>query len=276
VKILGFNRVELVVREDEIEAAVRQFNDLLGLRLPPPHRIEGHPVLSATDFDGHIELVAPVNGEGNFGARLAEHGPGQIGPLVWEIDDDIDAARGWLREQGFAIRFEYDSSAGSAEERATGVYQLVLDPSQWFGFNVTLMKRSAANLRPAPIVDAENAFFWEGAADGRLLIQACADCGELRHPPAPLCPRCHSARHEVRAMSGRGRVRSYINVHHPPNPWFELPIAVATIDLDEGVRVMSNVCDVPPEDVRIGMEVEVFFAPTEDGFGVPLFRPVVS
>jgi catechol 2,3-dioxygenase-like lactoylglutathione lyase family enzyme len=140
VEILGFNRVELIVDEDEIEEAVRQFNDLLGLHLPKPHAIEGQPVLSATDFDGHVEFVAPIDGAGGFGAALARHGRGQIGPLVWEVAD-IDAARSWVLERGFRIRFEYDSSRGNASERSTGVYQLVLDPKEWFGFNVTLMQR---------------------------------------------------------------------------------------------------------------------------------------
>jgi hypothetical protein len=144
LEILGFNRVELIVREDEIEGAVEQFNELLGLRLPRPHSIEGNPVLSATDFDGHIEFVAPIAGAGGFGAKLAEHGAGQIGPLVWEIAD-VDAARAWLTERGFRIIFEYDSSKGTAAERASHVFQLVLDPEQWFGFSVTLMQRT----RPA-------------------------------------------------------------------------------------------------------------------------------
>jgi hypothetical protein len=141
VEIRGFNRVELIVREDQIDDAVAQFNDLLGLDLPRPHAIEGRPVLSATDFDGHIEFVAPVGGQGPFGAKLAEKGAGQIGPLVWEIDD-VDAARAWLAERGFRITFEYDSAQGNESERATGVYQLVLDPAQWFGFTVTLMRRA--------------------------------------------------------------------------------------------------------------------------------------
>src|SRR5207248_11133834 len=79
MRILGFNRVELIVGEDEIDRAIAQFNEVLGLRLPKPHTIEGRPMLSATDFDGSIEFVAPVGGEGNFGAKLAL-GPGQLGP----------------------------------------------------------------------------------------------------------------------------------------------------------------------------------------------------
>jgi len=140
MEILGFNRVELIVPEDQIHQAVQQFNELLGTHLPAPHAIQGQPVLSATDFDGGIELVAPIDGGGSFGAKLSSRGRGQIGPLVWEIGD-VGAARQWLAERGLRITYEYDSSKGSPAEAATGVYQLVLDPDQWFGFTVTLMQR---------------------------------------------------------------------------------------------------------------------------------------
>lgn len=140
MKVRGFNRVELIVREDQIEDAVEQFNELLGTHLPKPHPIEGVPVLSSTDFDGSIEFVSPVEGAGPFAAPLAEKGAGQIGPLVWEIED-VEAARAWLEERGFRITFEYDSTKGNASEAAMAVHQLVLDPDQWFGFLVTLMQR---------------------------------------------------------------------------------------------------------------------------------------
>ena len=131
-------------------------------------------------------------------------------------------------------------------------------------------------LRPSPLVNADNAFFWEGAARGELLIQACGVCGDLCHPPSPLCPRCHSPQRVYKKMSGRGRVASYMLVHHPPNPYFEMPIAVAVVELEEGPSVTSNICDVPLADIDLGMEVEVFFAPTEGDLAVPLFRPVVK
>ncbi len=143
MRVSGFNRVELIVREDQINDAVQQFNDLLGTNLPKPHPIEGVPVLSSTDFDGSIEFVSPVNGEGPFAAPLAEHGAGQIGPLVWEIED-VESARAWLLERGFRITYEYKSTEGNAAEAAMAVHQLVLDPDQWFGFLVTLMKREKA------------------------------------------------------------------------------------------------------------------------------------
>jgi hypothetical protein len=142
MRIKGFSRVEIIVREDEIEQAVKQFNDAFGLNLPKPHAIAEAPVLSATDFDGSLEIVAPVGGQGSFAAKL-ERGPGQIGPLVWEVED-VDECRTWLADKGYRITYEYDSRQGNDSERQAGVYQLVLDPGQWFGFNVTLMKRFSA------------------------------------------------------------------------------------------------------------------------------------
>ena len=66
MRILGFNRVELIVREDEIDAAVKKFNELLGTHLPEPFVVPGQTVKSATDFDGFVEFVSGVNGEGPF------------------------------------------------------------------------------------------------------------------------------------------------------------------------------------------------------------------
>jgi len=130
-----------------------------------------------------------------------------------------------------------------------------------------------ARLRPAPVLTAENEFFWRGAAEGKLLCHQCASCGKLQHPPTPLCPSCHATEWNLVELSGRGTVASFIIIHHPPNPWFELPMVAGTIDLDEGVQVISNICDIDPHDVRLGMPVDVFFAATEDDLAVPLFRP---
>lgn len=136
MKVTGFNRVELVVPEDEIERAVAQFNEVLGLKLPRPIPIQGHPVLSATDLEGSIELVAAVDGEGPFAGRER----GAIGPLVFEIEDFAEA-KAWLLANDYRIFFEYDSTQGNEQEARLAIRQLVLDPEQWFGFHVTLMER---------------------------------------------------------------------------------------------------------------------------------------
>jgi hypothetical protein len=131
-----------------------------------------------------------------------------------------------------------------------------------------------AYTRPAPLLDADNAFYWRAAAHGELRVQSCGQCGALAHPPVPLCPVCHSAERQSRQVSGLGHVASFMIVHHPPNPWFEMPIGVVSIELEEGPQVTSNIVEVPLDEVDIGMEVEVLFAGTDDPeVGVPLFRP---
>jgi uncharacterized protein len=128
--------------------------------------------------------------------------------------------------------------------------------------------------RPSPVLDADNAFYWRAAARGELRIQSCGECGALCHPPAPLCPACHSSERQSRQMSGLGRVTSFMIVHHPPNPWFDMPIAVVSVELEEGPQVTSNIVEVELPKVDLGMEVDVLFASTDDPeVGVPLFRP---
>lgn len=130
--------------------------------------------------------------------------------------------------------------------------------------------------RPAPILTEDNALFWDAAAQGRLVAQKCARCGALRHPPRPMCPHCRSLELEVCELSGRGTLYSYALLHHPQHPAFEYPVLAALVDLDEGIRVVSNLTDVAPDQIRIGMRLEVHFAPTAGGGAAPVFRPLGS
>ncbi len=127
--------------------------------------------------------------------------------------------------------------------------------------------------RPRPAVSADTAFFWEGAQRGELLIQRCANCGTLRHPARPMCGACGSLDWEAVRSSGRGEVYSYVVHHHPPVPGFAVPFVVALIELEEGTRIVSNLEGVAPEDVAIGLPVEVFFETIDDDLTLPLFRP---
>ncbi|MCU1452275.1 MAG: hypothetical protein JWN46_421 [Acidimicrobiales bacterium] len=127
--------------------------------------------------------------------------------------------------------------------------------------------------RPAPVVTEDSAVFWDAARAGRLVAQRCRSCGRLHHPPRPMCPACHSIELEAHELSGNGTVYSYALLHYPQNPAFTYPVVAALVDLDEGVRMLSNLVGVEPERVAIGMEVEVTFEPTKDDGVVPLFRP---
>ena len=131
-------------------------------------------------------------------------------------------------------------------------------------------------MRPAPIVTEDSAVFWDAAADGRLVAQRCASCGRLRHPPRPMCPHCRSLATEVVELAGTGTVYSFAILHHPQNPAFEYPVLAALVDLDEGIRLVSNLTDVRKDEIRIGLRVEAHFVPTADGAQVPVFRPLAA
>lgn len=120
--------------------------------------------------------------------------------------------------------------------------------------------------RLAPAITGDTEFFWNGLRDSKLLIQRCGGCGKLRHPPRPMCPHCRSLQWEAIESSGRGTVYSYVMPHEPKFPFFEYPYVVVLVELEEGVRLVSNLTGIDPADVRPGMPVEVYYQ-TFDGAG---------
>jgi uncharacterized OB-fold protein len=88
-----------------------------------------------------------------------------------------------------------------------------------------------------------------------------------------MCPACHSLEHEWVELAGTGTVYSYALLHHPQHPAFDYPVPAVLVDLDEGIRMVSNLVGLDPADIRIGMAVEVRFVPTEDDLAVPVFQP---
>lgn len=129
-------------------------------------------------------------------------------------------------------------------------------------------------LRPRPSINRDNAFWFEGARNEQLLIQRCAGCGELRHPPGPACPSCGSFDWDTLEASGRGTVYSYTVNHHPQVPAFDYPLVVGLIELEEGVRLVANVIGIEPDDVEIGIPVQVEFTVFDDELTLPQFRPL--
>ena len=131
--------------------------------------------------------------------------------------------------------------------------------------------------RPMPGVSDDTKFFWEGARAGKLLIQRCKGCGELRHPPGPVCPSCHSFEWDTVEASGRGTVYSFVVMHYPEVPPFDHPNPIVLVELEEGTRLISQMVGVQPADVRIGQAVQVEFNSFNDGeLVLPQFRLVAT
>ena len=128
---------------------------------------------------------------------------------------------------------------------------------------------------PRPAMDWESRPFWEGCGRHELWLQRCGACGALRARPVALCPDCLSDAVEWVRASGRGTLHTYTITHQNHAPGFReaLPYVLGYVDLEEGVRLLTNVVECPPEKIRIGMPLVVDFADVEGGVAVPRFRP---
>jgi uncharacterized protein len=105
-----------------------------------------------------------------------------------------------------------------------------------------------------------------------LLIRQCTQCRHLHHPPGPMCPVCHSYEWSALQASGRGTIHSFVIVHQPQLPGFTYPLPVALVELEEGVRVVSNLTGIAADRVRIGLPVEIEFTEVEPGYGLYAFH----
>jgi uncharacterized OB-fold protein len=130
--------------------------------------------------------------------------------------------------------------------------------------------------RLAPSTSPDTQFFWDGLRDRRLLVQRCDGCGTLRHPPRPMCPRCHSLAWTATESTGRGTVLSAVVMRHPQYPWSATDPVVVLVELEEGWRLVSNLVGVESADDVIGVAVEVQYEDFDGDLTLPLFRVVGS
>ncbi|WP_331510725.1 Zn-ribbon domain-containing OB-fold protein [Mycobacterium sp.] len=127
--------------------------------------------------------------------------------------------------------------------------------------------------RPAPVVTDDNEGFWIAASQRRFVAQRCNGCSQLHHPPRPMCPHCRSLDHEWVELSGRGTLYSYALLHYPQHPAFTYPLAAAVVELEEGLRFVTNVVNIDPNDLAIGMALAVTFVEIDDEMALPVFEP---
>lgn len=124
-----------------------------------------------------------------------------------------------------------------------------------------------------PVINRDNAYFFEGTAAKELRIQRCNSCGTLRHPPGPACRSCDAYDRGYVVASGEGTVFSYTVMYAPQVPGKELPLVLALLDLDEGVRMVAEVTGVPPEEgLTIGERLVVDWNVIDEELTLPIWR----
>lgn len=129
---------------------------------------------------------------------------------------------------------------------------------------------------PMPAPTPETRAFWAHCRSRRLMFQACEACGHAVHPPVPRCPACGDLGRTWRAAPAEARVFSYTIVHHPADDTVAgaVPYNVVLVEFPglDGVRLVSNVVDATPDEVDVGMALELVWEPGPGGQWLPRFR----
>lgn len=126
-----------------------------------------------------------------------------------------------------------------------------------------------------PTIEGESRPFWDALKAGQLMIGTCADCGKVHYYPRPFCPHCWSEAVSLTPASGKGTLYTYSVVHMNDLPPFRewLPYVAAVVDLEEGVRLTTNIVGCDPADLKVGMAVEVEFTEVTPEITKAVFRP---
>jgi uncharacterized OB-fold protein len=128
----------------------------------------------------------------------------------------------------------------------------------------------------APPPDDVSAPWWAATEERTLLVQECAECGSVQHPPRALCVSCGCLdRLGWRTASGRARVDSWTVVHRSPRPDAELPYVIARVRLAEGPVLLTRLVKGDPEAWGIGDDVVLDWHPLTDGRALPVFGPLL-
>lgn len=127
--------------------------------------------------------------------------------------------------------------------------------------------------RPEPVTDGDSARFWQSVDAHAMELQSCSSCGRWIFYPRVLCPHCHSEDLIWGPVSGRATIYSFTVSRRPAGADFveDVPYVVALVDLEEGVRMMSNIETEAIGDVRIGSEVSVRYRTSSNGVTLPIF-----
>lgn len=226
---------------------------------------EGMAVLSLFDAAGYTGVVA-TNVRQEYGRYLRLGDVVTSTPIVADVSDEKRTGLGI----GHFVTLEFTFTVGD-------------EPVGRMIFRVLKFRPNLAQSRPAapaedvpafphprPAITHDNAFFWNGLAERKLLFQSWN--GRLRHPPGPMDPETGSLDFDIVEASGRGTIHSFVVMHQPRMPGFDYPLPIVLVELEEGVRIVANMLDAAPDDVAIGRAVVADFVEVEPGYVLPAFR----
>lgn len=128
---------------------------------------------------------------------------------------------------------------------------------------------------PAPAQNPETAGFWKATTEGRLLFTRCDSCSEPTWYPREFCPHCGTLDVTWEEAAGTGTVYSFTIVRRGAlGPYAGgSPYVLAYVELDEGVRMMTNIVEIDEAELRIGLPVRAVFHDTGDGAALPRVEP---
>lgn len=130
--------------------------------------------------------------------------------------------------------------------------------------------------KPLPAMVGMTKQFYDFCKQRELRFQRCKGCRQWRHVPREMCASCGSWEWEWAKSSGRGHVFTWTVVARPMHPAFmtDVPYAVVVVEMEEGVRLVSTLTDCPPDEIEMGMPVEVVFDDVTDEVTLPRFQRV--
>ena len=130
--------------------------------------------------------------------------------------------------------------------------------------------------KPRPTIDIDSKTYWDAAKNKKLMIQYSLDTKEYFLYSKQLTNTTDSKNVEWREVSGKGKIYSFTLVHAPAGPAFkdDTPYIVASIELEEGSRIISNIITQDVENISIGDSVKVVFEKQDDEFTIPKFEIV--
>ena len=130
---------------------------------------------------------------------------------------------------------------------------------------------------PRPQPDPVTQFFWDGVAQHRLMALRCTNCRTFIHPPRAICRVCLCTELQPEQLSGRATLYTWTVAEQAFHPFFadKLPYVYATVELEEqvGLRLVTNIVDIPFDELQAGMALEVTFREIAEGLTLPQFRP---